>query len=148
MVSTMTKAEYMQMYDLVGACMEVYNTAGRGMSEPIYQEMLEIELGKAGVEFEREKKLSMYYKGQRLKKEYYADFYSHGVILELKSVVEIKPEHRAQLFNYARMTKTRRCILINFGEASLHAERYLYQDEEDDFALVKKSNLDIYVRDE
>ena len=38
----MTKQEYMDMYDVVGAAMEVYNTLGRGMAEPIYQEALAV----------------------------------------------------------------------------------------------------------
>ena len=36
----MTKEEYMDMYDVVGVAMEVYNTLGRGMAEPIYQEAM------------------------------------------------------------------------------------------------------------
>ena len=38
--------EYMEMYDIVGAAMEVYNVLGRGMEEAIYQEALELELKK------------------------------------------------------------------------------------------------------
>lgn len=43
----MTKQEYKDIYDVVGAAMEVYNTLGRGMAEPIYQEALAVEMKKS-----------------------------------------------------------------------------------------------------
>ena len=61
-------------------------------------------------------------------------------MVELKSVASLLPEHRAQLFNYMRITGTLRGILVNFGEKSLRAERYLYLPAEDDFVLVNESN--------
>lgn len=52
----MTKEEYKDIYEAVGAAMEVYNTLGRGMSELIYQEALALEMERRGMKFEREKK--------------------------------------------------------------------------------------------
>lgn len=45
----MTRQEYKDIYDVVGAAMEVYNTLGRGMAEPIYQEALAVEMKKRGI---------------------------------------------------------------------------------------------------
>ena len=75
-----------------------------------------------------------------LSKKYYADFYYHGIIIELKSVSEIVSDHRAQLFNYMRITGKHRGILFNFGEKSLRSERYLYLPEDDDFTLLMQDN--------
>ena len=47
------------MYDVVGAAMEVYNTLGRGMAEPIYQEALAVEMNKRDMVVEREKPLRL-----------------------------------------------------------------------------------------
>ena len=141
----MTKQEYMEIYNLVGAAMEVYNTLGRGMAEPIYQEAIEKELELRNMKAEREKMLVTYYKGEPLKKVYYADFYYKGIVVELKSVDEITPEHRAQLFNYMRITKQHRGLLLNFGEESLHAERYLYLPQDDRFVLLNQDNIRDYI---
>ena len=141
----MTKQEYRDMYDVVGAAMEVYNTLGRGMAESIYQEALAVEMNKRNMEAEREKKLQLHYKDILLEKTYYADFYYKGIIIELKSVEEIVSDHRAQLFNYMRITKQYRGILFNFGEIGLYAERYLYQPDTDDFILLNQDNYRDYI---
>ena len=100
----MTKQEYKDIYNVVGAAMEVHSTLGRGMAEPIYQEALAIEMKKRGMIAEREKELRLQYKDVLMEKKYYADFYYEGLIIELKSVEEICSDHRAQLFNYMRIT--------------------------------------------
>ena len=76
---------------------------------------------------------------------YYADFYYKGIIIELKSVEEIVSDHRAQLFNYMRITKHHRGILFNFGEIGLHSERYLYLPVSDDFILLNQDNYKSYI---
>lgn len=141
----MTQQEYMEMYSLVGAAMEVYNQLGRGMEEPIYQEALQRELTLRSIPFEREKQLHIWYKGVKMDKCYFADFYSNGVMVELKSVAMLLPEHRAQLLNYMRISKTYRGLLINFGERSLHCERYLYLPDDDGFVLLNEANYKEFV---
>ena len=143
----MTRQEYKEIYDVVGAAMEVHATLGRGMAEPIYQEALAIEMNKRDMVVEREKPLRLQYKDVILEKIYYADFYYNGILIELKSVDEICSDHRAQLFNYMRITGKNRGILINFGEKRLRAERYLYLLEDDDFVLLTQDNYKDYVDD-
>jgi GxxExxY protein len=141
----MTRQEYREIYDVVGAAMEVHATLGRGMAEPIYQEALAIEMNKRDMVVEREKPLRLQYKDVILEKIYYADFYYNGIIIELKSVEDICSDHRAQLFNYMRITGKDRGVLINFGEKRLRAERYLYLPEDDDFVLLTQDNYKDYV---
>ena len=141
----MTRQEYKDMYEVVGAPMEVYNTLGRGMAETVYQESLEKEFRRREMDVEREKELRMYYKGEILEKTYFADFYYKGIVIELKSVQEIIPDHRAQLFNYLRITRQNRGILFNFGEDNLHTERYLFKPEYDDFVLINQDNYRSYI---
>ena len=125
--------------------MEVHNTLGRGLAEPIYQEAFAIECRRNGLSIEREKELHMYYKDELMKKTYYADFYYEGIVIELKAASDITQEHRSQLFNYLRITKQQRGILFNFGEESLHTERYLYIAEYDEFVLINQDNYREYI---
>lgn len=141
----MTKQEYMDMYNIVGAAMEVHSILGRGMAEPIYQEALAVEMQKRGMIAEREKELRLHYKDVILEKTYFADFYYKGIIIELKSVEEIIPMHRAQLFNYLRITGLQRGIIFNFGEDSLYTERYLYVPQYDDFIMLNHDNYKNYI---
>ena len=143
----MTKQEYKDIYDVVGTAMEVYNTLGRGMSELIYQEALAMEMNERGMIFEREKQLKLYYKGALMEKTFYADFMYKDIIIELKSADSICSDHRAQLFNYMRITKKYRGLLLNFGEKKLRAERYLYLPEDDNFILLTQENYMHYITD-
>ena len=82
-----------------------------------------------------------------MKKHYVADFYYKGIIIELKSVEELSPEHRAQLINYMRISRQNQGLLINFGEKSLRTERYIYNPDDDDFILLTKQNYKHYIID-
>lgn len=65
------------------------------------------------------------YKDKLLKKRFYADYVCYdNIIVELKAVSEILPEHRAQVLNYLKATQKSLGLLINFGESSLKFERY------------------------
>jgi len=64
----MTRQEYRDIYEVVGAAQEVHKTLGRGLSELIYQEALSIEMKERGMEFEREKQLNLYYKNHLMEK--------------------------------------------------------------------------------
>ena len=143
-----TRQEYLDIYGVVGAAMEVHKTLGRGMAEPLYQEALEMEMNDNGMEAEREKVLLCFYKEREMKKHYIADFYYKGILIELKSVEKLCPEHRAQLLNYMRVSRQKKGLLINFGEKSLRAERYIYSPENDDFILLTQQNYLDYIVDE
>ena len=103
-------------YALMAAAFEVHNEQGGGMAEEVYQESLELELGDQGIPFVPKQELVIYYKGRQLKKRYVPDLYVHdGIVVELKAVSALAPEHEAQLINYLRLAKKRVGYLINFG---------------------------------
>src|SRR5688572_6897309 len=93
-------------YKLMGAAFEVYNKQGYGMAEEIYQESLEIELELRGMAFRSRQELACFYKGRELKKRYVPDLFVFGcLVVELKAVSQLAPEHEAQLLNYLRITR-------------------------------------------
>jgi len=59
-----------EVYQLVGAAMDVYYQVGRGFLEPIYQEAMQIELDRRRIPYEPQKPLTVHYKGLELKKKY------------------------------------------------------------------------------
>lgn len=103
-------------YALMAAAFEVHNETGGGLLEEIYQESLELELGDRGIPFVSKQELVIHYKGRRLKKRYVPDLYVHdGIVVELKSISALAPEHEAQVLNYMRIARKRVGYLINFG---------------------------------
>lgn len=134
-----TQLHKQQMYNIIGAAMAVYNEIGYGFSELIYQECLSIVCTEKGIPWEREKPLKMMFHGIELEKLYKADFVCYDdIIVELKAVSELVGEHRAQLFNYMKITNTHFGILINFGEPQrLHAEKYMYNELTNKFDIIR-----------
>jgi GxxExxY protein len=105
-----------ESYQIMGACFEVYKETGSGFVEPVYQECLEIELGLQNIPFVPQARLKLAYKGRTLKQVYEPDFICFGkIIVEIKAVSELHPEHRAQVHNYLKATGYKVGLLINFG---------------------------------
>ena len=117
-------------YRFMGAAFEVYNDRGYGLAEEIYQECLEIELDLRGVPFTAKEEVCCFYKGRQLKKRYVPDLFVLGcLVVELKAVTELAPEHEAQLFNYLRITRQPVGYLVNFGHhATLEWKRFILSE--------------------
>ena len=114
-----------EAYEIIGAAMEVHNTLGQGFLESVYQEAMEIELSKRNIPFESQSKIQIQYKDIALEHYFVADFVCYDkIIVELKSVSTILPEHEAQIINYLRATGFKLGILLNFNEESLFFKRY------------------------
>ena len=108
----------------------VHNTLGFGFLETVYQNALLIELLKAGLQAEKERKIQVYYDTQ-LVGDYMADIIvENKVILELKSLKDLHPAHSAQLINYLKATGIEIGLLINFGE-SVEIKRKVYTPPKD-----------------
>ena len=136
------------VYDVVGALYEVHKELGAGLNEYCYQEGLQIQLEESDIPYKKELTFYPKYHGQQMKTHYRVDFLcKEDIILECKSVEQLNNDHRAQLFNYMRITKKCRGILLNFGEKKLRAERYLYLPEDDNFILLTQDNYMQYITD-
>lgn len=105
-----------EAFALQGAIFEVYRTLGCGFLEAVYQKALEVEFTQRNLPFTSQKEIEVEYKGIKLEQSYRVDFICfEKIILELKAVQNLLPEHEAQLQNYLRATKMRVGLLVNFG---------------------------------
>lgn len=101
---------------IVGAAIEVHRTLGPGLLESTYEECLCHELSLNQIPFVRQAQMPVVYKGIQLDCGYRIDIIvDKKVILELKSVAEIQPIHKAQLLTYLKLSGLKLGILLNFN---------------------------------
>ena len=144
----MKYTEYKNLvYQIIGSAMTVHTELNWGLLEPVYQEALSIELSLRNIQNKREEEIKVYYKGYELDKKYKMDIIVGDIIIELKSVVKLEAAHRAQLFNYLRLTKKPIGLLINFGEPHLVGERWVYDKNTNECYLVDKDMHRVFDKD-
>ena len=100
---------------IINAYYQVYNQLGYGFLEKVYERAMMIELPKHGLKCERQKNIKVFYEEIEIG-DYYADTVVEDcVIIELKAVETIAPEHEEQLVNYLKATEIEVGLLLNFG---------------------------------
>ena len=105
-----------EAYAIQGACFEVYKTLGSGFLEAVYQEALAQEFRLQNIPFAEQCELKLQYKNIPLHQTYKPDFICFNkIIVEIKAVSTLAPEHEAQLLNYLKITNMRLGLLVNFG---------------------------------
>jgi GxxExxY protein len=101
---------------VIGCAIEVHRELGPGLLESTYAQCLAHELRLNGIEFRLEHPLPVEYKGIRLDCGYRIDLLiEDSLIIELKSVDEIKGIHEAQLLTYMKLAGVKTGLLINFN---------------------------------
>lgn len=108
---------------IIGCAYTVYNRMSFGFLESVYEKCMLIELGKAGLNAESQKPITVYYEKESVG-NFLADIVVEDtVILELKSVRKIIEAHEVQLVNYLVSTGKKVGLLINFGERKVQIKR-------------------------
>lgn len=103
-------------YKIIGSAMEVYKTLGPGLLESAYEKALVHELNLAGIPVQSQVGVEMSYKGVNIGEGLRLDLLvDNQIIVELKSVEELKPVHHKQLLTYLRLMDKRLGLLINFN---------------------------------
>lgn len=104
-------------YQIRGAIFDVYNELGPGLLESVYEEALVFELQQRGLQVARQVEIPLQYKGSKLKADLRLDLIVEDrIIIELKSVEEIKPVFFKQLKTYLKLMRKSLGLLVNFGE--------------------------------
>ncbi len=108
---------------VLGCAYRVSNGLGPGFVERVYENALAHELCKAGVPFERQKGIEVWYDGVMVG-QFVCDFVVNGrLLVELKAVKALDELHMAQGLNYLRSTSMEACLLLNFGTPKLEVRR-------------------------
>ena len=103
-------------YEIRGAIYDVYKELGPGLLESVYEEALCFELEQRGLKVERQVQVPIKYKGNVLKTELRLDvLVEDKVIVELKSVEEMKKVFAKQLLTYLRLLNKKVGLLVNFN---------------------------------
>lgn len=85
------------------------------MLEAVYEKALVYELRQRDLIPDEQRHLTVTYKGMNIG-EYVPDvIVNEKIILELKSVSHIAPEHKAQLLNYLAITGYKVGYILNFS---------------------------------
>ena len=87
-----------------------------------------LELNKLGLDAERQKPIKVYY-DEIIIGDYFADIIVEDVvIIELKAIETIAPEHEVQLVNYLKATNIEVGLLLNFGPKPQYKRRILTEE--------------------
>jgi GxxExxY protein len=115
-----------EIYEIVGLCMEVHNTLGKGHNEKVYGDALEFEFKLNKIDYIREQKYTIEYKGIQLSSYYYSDFTLYNnIILEIKAIQTLTSSETKQVLNYLAASKNKIGLLVNFVEDSLKYKRLI-----------------------
>ena len=87
---------------VIGAALEVHRVLGPGFLESVYEEAMVIEFELRGIPYERQKPISVSYKGRLIGDGRLDFFVQNSVIVELKAAEQLLPIHQAKLMSYLK----------------------------------------------
>jgi GxxExxY protein len=105
----------------IGSMVAVHRGLGPGLLESIYARAAVLELAAAGLAFEREKSVPVFYRNELLCHHRLDIVVEHCVLIELKAVERLLPVHYAQTLTYLRVAHLPVGLLVNFNVPVLQA---------------------------
>jgi len=118
---------------ILAAAFEVANELGSGFVESVYEKALRIALLEKGLKVKEQHPITVLFRGQSVG-DFYTDlFVEEKVIVELKAVKALAPEHQAQVINYLKATGIEVGLLINFGTPKIEYKRLVRHNQEQDY---------------
>jgi len=125
----MTELKHKEITDkILKAFYTVYNELGTGFLESVYEKAIALVLKESELKVDSQKQLSVYFRNSIIG-EFKPDLIINNcVIVELKAVKAIVPEHEAQLINYLKATEVEVGLLLNFGDKP-EFKRIVYENK-------------------
>jgi len=137
-------------HKIIGICFEIANELGGGFLESVYQNAFVIAFRDANMKALPQVRMRVAFRGETVG-DFIADFIVEDkVILELKAVSGLLPEHSAQVVNYLKASNLDAGILVNFSRPSIEI-RHLYhprlQSSHTKATSIKKSSNPVHIHD-
>jgi GxxExxY protein len=108
---------------IIGCAFEVINELGVGFLESVYEKAMVVSLVQRGLRVAEQHPIKVLFRNACVG-EFVADLLvEEKVIVELKAVKALLPEHVAQTINYLNATGIEVALLINFGNPRLEYKR-------------------------
>jgi GxxExxY protein len=109
---------------ILQACFEVSNELGSGFLESVYEKSLFLALESLGLRVRSQVPLKVWFR-DKVVGDFYADIVvNNQVLIELKAVRKLAPEHIAQVLNYLKACNLEVGLLVNFGCPKLEYRRF------------------------
>ncbi|NET02599.1 MAG: GxxExxY protein [Sphaerospermopsis sp. SIO1G2] len=101
---------------IVDVAYKVHITLGPGLLESVYETVMDVELRRRKLAVRRQVIIPITYEGIVLEEGFRADLIVEDkVIVELKSVENLRPVHHKQLQTYLKLADKKVGLLINFN---------------------------------
>lgn len=109
--------------NILAACFEVSNELGAGFLESVYEKAVLIALNEKGLKVVSQVPIEVCFRGQKVG-HFFADLLIEDVVIvEIKAVKELSPEHQAQIINYLKASGIEIGLLVNFAKPKLEYRR-------------------------
>lgn len=112
-----------EVYQIVGAAIEVLNGIGHGLIEKPYENALVVEFGLRSIPFQQQARFEVVYKGVSVG-QFIPDLIAfEQIVIDTKVIDRITDVERGQMLNYLKITRLRVGVILNFKHAKLEWER-------------------------
>jgi GxxExxY protein len=105
--------------EVIGAAIEVHRQLGPGFLEKIYQEALCLELDARNLQFERERSITVHYRGVAIPGQRIDLVVGGCLLVELKASGRVDAFHEAKVISYLRTANLRLGLLLNFNARTM-----------------------------
>lgn len=108
---------------------EIHAYLGWGHLEKVYENALVHRLRKAGLKVDPKHPIQVLDEDGTLIGDYLADLLIEGwLIVELKAVRILAPEHEAQILGYLKAARREHGLLINFGGPRFEIRKFIWNE--------------------
>lgn len=115
-----------ESYDIRGACFDVWKVFGGAFKERAIDKALTKSLEKRGLKVEEQKRITIYFEGEKVGIYVPDKIVNNRILLEIKVKPFLTKQDIDQFWKYLKGSQYKLGFLINFGSAKLMIKRIVY----------------------